>query len=70
MNWTLVGAAQVHGKTTIIGTAGAFDGMYRPLEFEMRVFVGNRVAGTLSPGPTNARTDGSLVSVKMTSERN
>ena len=69
MNWTLVGAAQVHGKTTIIGTAGAFDGMCRPLEFEMRVFVGNRVAGTLSPGPTNARTDGSLVSVKMTSER-
>ena len=36
MNWTLVGAAQIHGKTTVIGTAGAFDGMCRPLEFEMR----------------------------------
>jgi hypothetical protein len=67
MNWTLVGAAQVHGKTTVIGTAGAFDGMCRPLQFEMRVFVGNRVAGTLSPAPTDARTDGSLVNVKMTS---
>jgi heat shock protein HslJ len=66
MNWTLVGAAQVHGKTTVIGTAGAFDGMCRPLEFQMRVFVGNRVAGTLSPAPTDARTDGSLVGVKMT----
>jgi hypothetical protein len=65
MNWTLVGTAQVHGKTTVIGTADSFDGMCRPLGFIMRVFVGNRVAGTLSPAPTDARTDGSLISVKM-----
>jgi heat shock protein HslJ len=70
MNWTLVGAAQVYGKTTVVSTAEAFDGMCRPLKFRTLVFVGNRVAGTLSPGPTDARTDGSLVNVRMTSEKN
>ncbi len=69
MNWTLVGAAQVYGKTTVVSTAEAFDGMCRPLKFQTLVFVGNRVAGTLSPGQMDARTDGSLVNVKMTSER-
>jgi len=69
MNWTLVGAAQVYGKTTVVSAAEAFDGMCRPLKFQTLVFVGNRVAGTLSPGPTDSRTDGSLVNVKMTSER-
>jgi len=66
--WTLVGAAQVYGKTTVVTTASGFDGMCRPRELIARVFVGNRVAGTLSPGPTDSRTDGSLVNVKMTSE--
>ena len=70
MNWTLVGAAQVYGKTTVVSTAEAFDGMCRPLKFRTLIFVGNRVAGTLSPGPTDARTDGSLVNVRMTSEKN
>ncbi len=68
MNWTLVGAAQVYGKTTVISAAEAFDGMCRPLKFQTLVFVGNRVAGTLSPSPTDARTDGSLVNVRITSE--
>lgn len=66
--WTLVGAAQVYGKTTVVTTASGFDGMCRPRGLIARVFVGNRVAGTLSPGPTDSRTDGSLVNVKMTSE--
>lgn len=35
-----------------------------------RVFVSNRVAGTLSPAPTDSRTDGYLTGVKMTSEKN
>lgn len=69
MNWTLVGAAQIHGKTTVIGVAEAFDGMCRPLKFQTLVFVGNRVAGTLSPGLMNSRTDGSLTTVKMISEK-
>ncbi len=70
MNWTLTGAAQVYGKTTVVSTAEAFDGMCRPLKFQTLVFVGNRVAGTLSPGQMDSRTDGSLVNVQMTGERN
>ncbi len=66
--WTLVGPAQVYGKTTNVSWAVGFDGMCRPRRFQTLIFVGNRVAGTLSPGPMDSRTDGSLVNVKMTSE--
>lgn len=70
MNWTLVGAAHVFGKTTVVTTADGFDGMCRPLGVIARVFVGNLVAGTLSPGPTDSRTDTSLTNVRLTSEKN
>lgn len=70
MGWTLVGPAQIFGNTTVITTAEAFDGMCRPLKFENYVFVGNRVAGTLAPGPLDSRTDGAVVNVKMVAERN
>ncbi len=70
MNWTLVGAAQVYGRTTVVTTADGFDGMCRPMGIIARVFVGNLVAGTLSPAPTDSRTDGYLTGVKMTSEKN
>ena len=70
MNWTLVGAAQIYGRTTVVTTADGFDGMCRPMGIIARVFVGNRVAGTLSPAPTDSRTDGYLTGVKMTSEKN
>ncbi len=66
--WTLVGPAQVYGKTTVVTWAQGFDGMCRPRGFQTLVFVGSRVAGTLSPGPMDSRTDGSLVNVRMTSE--
>ena len=66
--WTLVGPAQVYGNTTVVSWAVGFDGQCRPRKFQTLVFVGNRVAGTLSPGPMDSRTDGALVNVKMTSE--
>jgi len=49
-NWTLVGDARVYGNTTAVTVAQGFDGMCRPLGFQTLVFVGNLVAGTLSPG--------------------
>jgi heat shock protein HslJ len=67
-NWTLVGDAQVFGSTTAVTVAQGFDGMCRPLGFQTLVFVGNLVAGTLSPGPMDSRTDGSLTNVKLLSE--
>lgn len=68
--WTLVGPAQVFGRTTVVTVAGNFDGMCRPLEFQTLVFVGNRVAGTMSPGPMNSRSDGALTNVRLFSETN
>jgi heat shock protein HslJ len=70
MGWTLTGAAQVFGNTTVVTAAEAFDGMCRPLKFDTYIFVGNRVAGTLSPGQMDSRTDGSLVNVQLTGEKN
>ena len=68
-NWTLVGDAQVFGQTTTVTVAAGFDGQCRPRGFQTLVFVGNRVAGTLSPGPMDARTDSSLTNVKLLSEK-
>lgn len=70
MGWAPVGAAHVFGNTTVITVAEAFDGQCRPLKFDTFVFVGNRVAGTLSPGQMDSRTDGSLVNVQLTGEKN
>jgi heat shock protein HslJ len=67
-NWTLVGPAQVYGRTAVITVAEGFDGMCRPTKFETLVFVGNRVAGKLSPGPMDSRTDGYLTTVRLISE--
>lgn len=69
MGWTLAGAAQIFGRTAVITTAEAFDGQCRPLKFETYVFVGNRLAGTLSPGPMDSRADGSLIGVRLTTEK-
>ncbi len=70
MGWTLVNAAQIYGDTTVVSTAEGFDGMCRPLKFQTYVFVGKRLAGTLSPGQMDSRTDGALVNVQLTGEKN
>ncbi len=65
--WTLVGEAQIFGKTSVVTVATGFDGQCRPRGFDTLVFVGDRVAGKLSPGPMDSRTDGTLTNVKLTS---
>lgn len=67
-NWTLVGPAYVYGRTAVITVAEGFDGMCRPLKFDTLVFVGDRLAGKLSPGQMDSRTDGYLTTVRLTSE--
>ncbi len=66
--WTLLGnPTQVNGDTAVVSVAGAFDGMCRPLKSQTFVFVGNKLAGTLSPALMDSRTDGVLTDVKLTS---
>lgn len=53
------------GDVTILdGMAGA-DGMCRPLDFHVFVFVGGRFAGTLSPAPMSSRLDGVASVVRL-----
>jgi hypothetical protein len=57
--WMLLGASQRFGETEVVGGQSGFDGMCRPLGYQFFVFSGGRFAGTFSPIPMDARTDGS-----------
>lgn len=59
--WTLTGAAQIHGSTTMITGMADADGMCRPLDYQVFVFTDGEFAGTLSPIPMDSRTDGDLI---------
>lgn len=60
--WTLTGAAYLHGPTTVVMGMADADGMCRLRQYQVFVFHKGQFAGTLSPQPMDARTDGSLVS--------
>jgi hypothetical protein len=63
--WTVVGPLQIFADTSVVLAASAADGMCRPLGYQAFVFVRGRLAGTLSPAPMNARTDGMLDTVQL-----
>ena len=65
--WTLVGPLQVFGEVSVAMAAAAADGMCRPLGLQAFVFVRGRFAGTLSPHPMEARTDGVVTDVRLVS---
>jgi hypothetical protein len=65
--WTLVGPLQVFGDTSVVLAAVSADGMCRPLGYQGFVFVRGRLAGTLSPGPMNSRTDGMIDAARLVS---
>jgi hypothetical protein len=44
----------------IVGGMAGVDGMCRPVEFNIFVFIGAKFAGTLSPQPMHSRTDSSI----------
>jgi hypothetical protein len=44
----------------IVGGLAGADGMCRPVDFNIFVFVGGQLAGTLSPANMDSRTDGSI----------
>lgn len=67
--WTLVGAAQVFGRTRAFLATAGFDGMCRPYDFQGFVFEEGKLAGTLSPRPMRARSDGALANLRLVSEQ-
>jgi hypothetical protein len=50
----------VQGDVEVVGGLAGADGMCRPVDFNVFVFIGGRFAGTLSPGEMSSRTDGSI----------
>lgn len=58
----------VQGDVEIIAGMSGADGMCRPTGFNLFVFVGGRLAGTLSPVPMSSREDGSVGAVRLAPE--
>lgn len=50
----------VQRDVEIVGGLAGVDGMCRPVDFNVFVFVGGRLAGTLSPAEMSSRSDGSI----------
>lgn len=63
--WKLVGPLQVFGATELVTAARGADGMCRPLGYQAFVFVDGQFAGTLSPQPMDARTDGCVIAIHL-----
>ncbi len=58
----------MQGDVEIIAGMSGADGMCRPTGFNLFVFVGGRLAGTLSPVPMSSREDGSVGAVRLAPE--
>ena len=56
--WGLVGQFTGGWGLRIVTGQSGFDGMCRPLSYQVFVFSGGTYAGTMSPGPMDSRTDG------------
>ena len=65
--WSLYGASQTYGPVTVVTAMAGVDGMCRPMQYNAFVFVRDRFAGTLAPEPMDARTDGSLNDLRLSS---
>jgi hypothetical protein len=63
--WGLVGSLQIFSGVAVLAGASGADGMCRPLNFQVFVFVDGHFAGTLSPQPMTPRTDGMLSGVQL-----
>jgi len=65
VGWMLFATQQDGHGVVLVRAAANFDGMCRPDAYQDFVFVGGKFAGTLSPQPMNARSDGSSSTVSF-----
>src|SRR5690242_10675143 len=56
--WTLFSSYQAGWGTYVVRALSGYDGMCRPLGYNVFVFVDGDFAGTLSPAAMDSRTDG------------
>jgi hypothetical protein len=59
--WTLFGTRIAGTPIEIVSGLAGYDGMCRPIQYQVFVFVGGMFAGTLSPVLMDSRSDGALV---------
>jgi LppP/LprE lipoprotein len=59
--WMLIGDYRGGWGTKVVMGASYFDGMCRPLGYQVFVFDDGLLAGTVSPVPMDSRTDGAAV---------
>ena len=65
--WTLFGEEQQFDDVALVTALTSVDGMCRPLGYQGFIFVGGKLAGTVSPTPMDSRTDGSTSPIHLTS---
>ncbi len=56
--WTLFSGYQGGWNTYVVRALSGYDGMCRPLGFNVFVFADGQFAGTISPDPMDSRIDG------------
>jgi hypothetical protein len=66
--WTLFGTYQAGWGVKIVSGLVDHDGMCRPVAYQQFVFVDGAFAGTISPLPMSARTDGAATSATPSSQ--
>ena len=65
--WRLYGEVKSNGLNRVVTALAGADGMCRPIQYQAFVYWEGRYAGTLSPVAMDARTDGALTHVQLTS---
>jgi hypothetical protein len=65
--WDLVGAYQGGWDIRVIQATASYEGMCRPRQYQVFVFMRGVFAGTLSPQPMDSRADGALSRVILQS---
>jgi len=63
--WMIFGSSGDEGKLAVVSGGIGFDGMCRPDDLQLFVFVEGKFAGTLSPAPMYARSDGVVATVSI-----
>jgi LppP/LprE lipoprotein len=67
--WKLYGNFSQGGAVEEMSGLAGYDGMCRPMQYQIFYFVDQKFAGTLSPVTMDSRTDGALNSVAMVNDQ-
>jgi LppP/LprE lipoprotein len=63
--WRLFRDYQAGWRMKLVWGLVSYDGMCRPIGYQVFVFIDRRFAGTIAPAPMSSRTDGSATSVML-----